>query len=151
MSLPWDSIVAWKLPSASIIRIKVFSTSVFPAIQNIRNNIRNCRAGGQRVYRKSQLIKKIKRCIIFSMKRTQIQIPEPLYREVKRLAALRDWSVSEVFRRAVEQLVAQYPKIKKAGEWRLPEPRSLGEPRIPTERWRDLLGEDESGQGNSPI
>jgi metal-responsive CopG/Arc/MetJ family transcriptional regulator len=68
------------------------------------------------------------------MKRTQIQIPDPLYREVKRLAALRDWSVSEVFRRAVEMLLARYPDIKQPGEWKLPEPRNLGQPRVPPER-----------------
>jgi hypothetical protein len=91
------------------------------------------------------LTTKIKRCKIVSMKRTQIQIPDPLYKEVKRLAALRDWSVSEVFRRAVEQLIAQYPSVKRAGEWELPEPRDLGEPLVPSERWRDLLLDDEAG------
>lgn len=96
------------------------------------------------------MIKIIKRCKIISMKRTQIQIPEPLYREVKRLATLRDWSVSEVFRRAVEQLVAQYPDSKKAGQWRPPEPRSLGEPKIASEGWRDLLGDDQGSRGTSP-
>lgn len=79
------------------------------------------------------------------MKRTQIQIPDPLYKEVKRLAALKDWSVSEVFRRAVEQLVTQYPCIKKAEEWELPTPGNLGKPKIVSERWRDLLVDDETG------
>lgn len=93
----------------------------------------------------SSLTINVKRCRIVSMKRTQIQIPDPLYKDVKRLAALRDWSVSEVFRRAVEQLIAQYPSIKRAGEWELPEPRDLGEPLVPSERWRELLLDDESG------
>jgi hypothetical protein len=77
------------------------------------------------------------------MKRTQIQIPDPLYREVKRLAELRDWSVSEVIRRAVEQLVSQYPEVKRGGPWKPPEPRDLGMPKIPVERWTDVLVEDE--------
>jgi len=80
------------------------------------------------------------------MKRTQIQIPEPLYKEVKRLAALRDWSVSEVFRRGAEQLVAQYPDVKKPGKWEPPAPRDLGKPKVAPERWRDLLAEEETGQ-----
>jgi hypothetical protein len=77
------------------------------------------------------------------MKRTQIQIPEPLYKEVKRLAALRDWSISEVFRRGAEQLVSQYPDVKKPGKWQPPEPGNLGEPKVAPERWRDLLAEEE--------
>ena len=36
------------------------------------------------------------RCIIISMKRTRIQIPDTLYREVKRVAKLLDWSVSGI-------------------------------------------------------
>jgi len=60
------------------------------------------------------------------MKRTQIQIPDPLYKEVKRLAALKDWSV-------------------KAEEWELPAPGNLGKPKIASERWRDLLVDDETG------
>jgi len=77
------------------------------------------------------------------MKRTQVQIPDPLYQEVKRVAQLKDWSISEVFRRAAEQLVAQFPSIKKAGDWEPPKPRNLGKPAIPPDRWRELLAEDE--------
>jgi hypothetical protein len=91
-----------------------------------------------------------KRCKIVSMKRTQIQIPDPLYKEVKRLAALRDWSVSEVIRRAVEQLVAQYPGIKKPKGWKLPEARNLGKPLVPSESWRRLLAEEQSGGEEMP-
>jgi len=57
--------------------------------------------------------------MISAMIRTQVQIPEPLYREMRRVAAARDWSVSEVVRRAVEQYVAP-------------------------EHWRDLLSNDEA-------
>ena len=78
------------------------------------------------------------------MKRTQVQIPEPLYLEVKRLAELKDWSISEVFRRAVEDLVAQFPPVKKPVPWELPEPGNLGRPLIPSDEWRDLLAEDQA-------
>ncbi len=78
------------------------------------------------------------------MKRTQVQIPDPLYEEVRRVAGLRDWSIAEVVRRAVEQLVAQYPGIKKAETpWQQPAPRSFGTPAIPPDRWRDVLADDE--------
>ena len=78
------------------------------------------------------------------MKRTQVQIPEPLYREVKRVAELKDWSISEVFRRAAEDLVAQFPPAKKPGKWELPEPRNVGLPLAPADQWRDLLADDQA-------
>jgi hypothetical protein len=84
------------------------------------------------------------RCILLIMKRTQIQIPDPLYKEVRRVAVLQEWSVSEVFRRAAEHFLSYYPPIKKEGEWELPEPRNLGNPKIPPGSWRDRLTEDES-------
>jgi len=80
------------------------------------------------------------------MKRTQVQIPDPLYQEVKRIATLQDWSISEVFRRAAEQMVAQYPPNKKPDAWALPEPRAMGAPLIPPDGWRELLAEDEAGR-----
>jgi hypothetical protein len=84
----------------------------------------------------------LQRCKIVIMKRTQIQIPEPLYREVARLGEEREWSVSEVFRRAAEQYVAERPPVPP-GEWDLPEPRHMGSERVPTEQWRDLLAEEQ--------
>ena len=77
------------------------------------------------------------------MKRTQVQIPDPLYQEVKRVARLKDWSISEVFRRAAEQWVAQFPSIKESGIWELPQPQNMGTPSISPDRWRELLADDE--------
>jgi hypothetical protein len=82
--------------------------------------------------------------MIFGMKRTQVQIPEPLYREIKRVAALQDWSVSEVFRRAAEQIVAQFPSNKAKRDWELPGPRKMGTPLTPPSAWRDLIAKDEA-------
>jgi len=80
------------------------------------------------------------------MKRTQLQVPDPLYREVRRVARLNDWSVSEVFRRAAERLVAQFPGVKDASvDWKQPPPHDLGTPRLNPRRWRELLAEDEAG------
>ena len=84
----------------------------------------------------------LQRCMIVIMKRTQIQVPEPLYRQVARLADEREWSVSEVFRRAAEQYVAERPPVGP-GEWRLPEARHMGSERIPAEQWRDLLTDEQ--------
>lgn len=56
------------------------------------------------------------------MFRTQIQLPDGLYHEVKRIAAQQEWSVTEVIRRGAETMARLYPPAKlPAGEaWRLP-------------------------------
>ena len=77
------------------------------------------------------------------MKRTQVQIPDPLYEEIRRVAERRDWSVSEVFRRAVEEYVAEVPEARGEG-WKLPPPPEMGEPKVASERWRELLADDET-------
>jgi hypothetical protein len=58
------------------------------------------------------------------MIRTQIQLPDPLYREVRRIAQAQDWSIAEVIRRGAEAVVRSYPPDKKDTRkpWQLPEP-----------------------------
>jgi len=57
------------------------------------------------------------------MKRTQIQLPDPLYRRVKEVAKLEDWSISEVIRKGAESIVRHYPPIKEKGDdWQFPPP-----------------------------
>ncbi len=69
------------------------------------------------------------------MTKTQIQLPDELYRRVKRFAAEREWSLAETFRRAVEEMFEKYPSDPAAaGEWRLPAPRDLG--------WQGLSAEE---------
>jgi hypothetical protein len=46
------------------------------------------------------------------MTRTQIQLPDPLYREIKRIAVQQDWSIAEVIRRGAENVVRHYPPEK---------------------------------------
>jgi len=46
------------------------------------------------------------------MVRTQIQLPDPLYREIKRIAKQQDWSIAEVIRRGAENVVRHYPSEK---------------------------------------
>ena len=43
------------------------------------------------------------------MVRTQIQLPDPLYRKLKRIAKERDWSLAEVVRRSAERFVERFP------------------------------------------
>lgn len=58
------------------------------------------------------------------MIRTQIQLPDPLYREVQRVARQQDWSITEVIRRGAEAVARAYPPCKGAHgtDWRLPPP-----------------------------
>lgn len=58
------------------------------------------------------------------MIRTQIQLPDPLYREVQRVAREQDWSMAEVLRRGAEAVARTYPPIKgpAAKSWSFPPP-----------------------------
>ena len=80
--------------------------------------------------------------MIVSMKRTQIQLPEPLYEEVKRVARARDVSLTEVLRQGAEYMVRIYPPEKTAREaWQAPPPLSLGQFLAEADRWRELANE----------
>jgi hypothetical protein len=61
------------------------------------------------------------------MIRTQIQLPDALYQEVKRLAAEREMSLAELVRRGLEMILTRFPAHPEAtATWELPEPRPLG-------------------------
>lgn len=75
------------------------------------------------------------------MVRGQIQLPEHLFREAKRVAADYEMSFAEVVRRSLERSMPSSPP-KTTPEWHLPEPIRL-ELRcaIDDDEWR-LLGND---------
>lgn len=61
------------------------------------------------------------------MIRTQIQLPDALYREVKRVAAEREMSLAELVRRGLETILSCFPAHPESrAMWELPEPRPLG-------------------------
>ena len=69
------------------------------------------------------------------MIRTQIQLPDELYRELKRLAEAKEWSLAETVRRAAEQFLARHPDPAPAGsEWQPPVSNAVG--------WRGLTHEE---------
>lgn len=69
------------------------------------------------------------------MVKTQIQLPEGLYREIKRLAELKGWSMAETFRRAAEQFLQRHPDPGPASQaWHPPTSRTIG--------WRGLTHEE---------
>jgi hypothetical protein len=76
------------------------------------------------------------------MIKTQIQLPDELYAEAKRVAREREMSLAEVVRRGVEYITRVYPPVsKKPKSWTLPPPSDMGEFLAPVEEWR-LLAND---------
>jgi hypothetical protein len=76
------------------------------------------------------------------MVKTQIQLPDELYAEAKRVAREREMSLAEVVRRGVEYITRVYPPVSaKPAAWSPPPASDLGECRVPVEQWR-LLAND---------
>lgn len=76
------------------------------------------------------------------MVRTQVQLPDDLYRDAKRVAEEHEITLAEVVRRGLEHMIRIYPPRDAAAEgWRLPEPHRLGRFLAPEERWRELANE----------
>ena len=59
------------------------------------------------------------------MVKTQIQLPEHLFREAKRVAADYEMSFAEVVRRSLERSMPAYPP-KASAPWQAPTPMDLG-------------------------
>ena len=68
------------------------------------------------------------------MTKTQIQVPEELYREIKSFAKAREWSLAETFRRGAELLLEVYD----------------GDPTPPATRWTPPCSATVGWQGLSP-
>ena len=60
------------------------------------------------------------------MLRTQIQLPEPLFNQLKRIAEQRDWSVAELVRRGMEVYVQTCPEPSPKTGWKMPVLRGSG-------------------------
>ena len=76
------------------------------------------------------------------MIKTQVQLPENLYKEAKRVASEREISLAEVMRRGLEYIVRVYPPLRPdQQDWTPPPPRSLGSFRAPERDWRALAND----------
>jgi len=76
------------------------------------------------------------------MIRTQVQLPDELYRDAKRVAAEHEMTLAEVVRRGLEHMVRIYPRREEADDaWQPPMPRRLGPFRASEEAWRELASE----------
>jgi hypothetical protein len=71
------------------------------------------------------------------MPRTQIQLPDAIYRDAKRIAQEQEISLAEVVRRSIEHMNALYPPGRDA-DWTPPKAQALGEFTAPLEQWREL-------------
>jgi hypothetical protein len=70
------------------------------------------------------------------MVKTQVQFPDYLYREAKRVAVEQEMSFAEVVRRGLEIAVQGYPPGRAVGEdWSLPLARRLGRARLLEKDW----------------
>ncbi len=73
------------------------------------------------------------------MIKTQIQLPDHLYHELKRVAAQKEWSFAETMRRAAEYIVLVHPPSSATGrKWSPPPPKKLGRFLAPEDEWTTL-------------
>ena len=74
------------------------------------------------------------------MIKTQVQLPDWLYRELKRVASEKEWSFAETVRRGAEYIVSVNPAGRpSAADWKMPAPVNLGlctDP-LANEDWRE--------------
>lgn len=76
------------------------------------------------------------------MIRTQVQLPDELYRDAKRLAREHEMTLAEVVRRGLEHMVRIYPSRDAASDtWQPPPPRRLGPFRASEDQWRELANQ----------
>jgi hypothetical protein len=73
------------------------------------------------------------------MTKTQIQVPEELFRELRSFAKQREWSLHETFRRGAELLLQVYPEPPPAekAEWTPPTSRNAGWKGLSAAKLRD--------------
>jgi hypothetical protein len=78
------------------------------------------------------------------MKRTQIHLPDRLYKRLKARAADEESTLAEVMRKAGEYYLAVHPEPATAAScWTPPAPRDLGAFLMPEDRWRELANDEE--------
>jgi len=78
------------------------------------------------------------------MTKTQIQVPEELYREIKSFAKAREWSLAETFRRGAELLLEVYDAnpLGSASPWVPPLSTTVGWMGLSAAQLRDVAFQD---------
>ena len=87
------------------------------------------------------------------MVKTQVQLPDALYRDLKRLAAAREWSLAETIRRAAEQFLARHPAVavQPTPPWQPPVSDAVGWRGLSHQDVRDAALDDAEAYGVKPV
>jgi len=79
------------------------------------------------------------------MTKTQIQVPEKLFQELRSFAKQREWSLAETFRRGAELLLQVYPEppaVETTTAWTPPTSGKVGWKGLSAARLRDAAFAD---------
>ncbi|TDU66205.1 hypothetical protein EI77_03944 [Prosthecobacter fusiformis] len=78
------------------------------------------------------------------MTKTQIQVPEELFHELRTFAKQREWSLAETFRRGAELLLQVYPDppTGPAPAWSPPTSKQVGWKGLSAEQLREVAFAD---------
>lgn len=78
------------------------------------------------------------------MTKTQIQVPEDLFRDIKSFAKAREWSLAETFRRGAELLLEVYAAepLPSEAPWTPPVSENRGWKGLNPEQLRELALND---------
>ena len=78
------------------------------------------------------------------MTKTQIQVPEELFQELRSFAKQREWSLAETFRRGAELLLQVYPEPPPRPDtsWAPPTSGRVGWKGLSAEQLRDAVFAD---------
>ena len=80
------------------------------------------------------------------MTKTQIQLPEELFAEIREFARRREWSLAETFRRGAELLLEVYSREAPAASqpWQAPSSSAVGWRGLSAEELKELAFEDQN-------
>jgi hypothetical protein len=82
------------------------------------------------------------------MIKTQIQVPDELYKKAKEIAKAKEWSLAEVFRRGLEYMASTHvdnPTGKSVEVWTLPIIEGRGYKAKTLEELNSIIDEDREG------
>jgi hypothetical protein len=78
------------------------------------------------------------------MVKTQVQIPDRLFKEAKQLAEESEMSFAQVVRLGLELVLKVRPLGRKPAKgWKVPQGKAMGLPLIPENQWTEAAHEDQ--------
>lgn len=84
------------------------------------------------------------------MVKTQIQVPEELFRDVRSFANAREWSLAETFRRGAELLLEVYDGSPQNSPWIPPVSTKVGWKGLTPAQLRELAFRDADPKPTAP-